>query len=219
MIIRYLDKFTLCDKHMKYSNTAIDKLINSIPNSVSLYQETNDKEQLNPKNRIQSIYNVLQWVKKSIWEPRTAIDIGSWFWYWTIILSILWIQSIGIENVKLKCDQAIKLFINLRKINNLTFNKKPWIINKDFLQLNTHIKVDLLTAFYISPYMVEEDFLLKCKTILNPEGKILLWTNLDIESVNQILAQRKDMKEIYNIEVVNIESNFEQTAIILKTKK
>lgn len=197
-------------------NDKVKKIVDNLPANISLYHETQDKEQLKPTARLLSIFNVLSALGPTkLGNPKTAIDIWSWFGYGVLVLDALWVKSIGVENISLKYNQALRLFNTLHWIQNIDFDQAPGLINQDFLQIKTDTKVDLLTVFYTSDYFADESSMLKYKELLTDSWVVLAATEIDIDTIAQLIQQKSYINQYFDIELVEIKDNFEKTAILL----
>jgi len=146
--------------NQKQQDERIEELLEkTVKIKTNLFQETKDKEQLNPQKRLVSINNVLNAVKGKLGRPKTAINIGSGFAYETVLLHIKGIKAVGIEKVHLKNIQALTLFhrleILLVQTEELDFSKSPAILEADFHKMRfDKQKVDLITMFYLSKELI-----------------------------------------------------------------
>lgn len=192
----------------------LQKAIDWLSKEIELYQETEDQEQLKPLNRLNSIYNVIKFTQPYIWNSTHALDIGTWFWYWIILLDAFWINTIWCENIPLKYKQSLRLFKNLKWIEDMDFADSPAIINKNLLDINIKNKVDLITSFYTGEYFFWKDYVEKYKEILNPNGKIIFATHISKNLVDQKLQHCEYLFEAFEVQTIDIPNNFEKTAII-----
>lgn len=162
----------------------INQIISKLNTDTPLYQETNDKTQLDPASRLESIYNVTKALDDFMkLDIKSAIDLWSGFGYGVIILDHIWIRTIGCENVQIKHNQAQRLFenFNLKWIDKMDFTQTPAIINQDFLDISIKPRsIDLITSFYTSEYFFLPEYLKKYKEVLSKNWKVLFSTDVDM---------------------------------------
>lgn len=205
--------------------TKTDELIEKIESTVfQLHQETADKQQLNPKERLISIQNVWDVVKSKIGNPKTALDVGAGFAYGTVFLDINGIKTVGIENVHTKNSQALELFrklsITLHKVNEIDFSKSPAIFEANFTAMQTQAceVTDLITMFYLSGELVSNPQTFQvCEKLLKQSGNIILSTEVSKEKVEKIINEGHfQLPSGFSSEIIHVPDNFEKTIILLK---
>lgn len=203
------------------TNPKINNLVQKIANLITnLYQETDDIAQLNPNARIKSIINIWNSISDKLWPIRNAIDIWSGFWYWVILLSTLWIDTLWVEKVKIKNEQWAQLLKRLWFISNRSSKwwVYPYIYESDFFDLWNYVNynVDLLTMFYVSGELLfTKWFLAKCYSLLNESWKLLISTHMEIEEIKEAINQLNPEKEWFSVEIFSIEWNFERYVVLL----
>jgi len=209
-------------QNIEYQKTKVDDLIEKLKSiDFHLLQETADKAQLNPQERLTSIMNVWAVAKTKLGNPKTALDVGSGFAYGTVFLDMNNIKAIGIENVHSKNVQAIELFrkigITLNKIKEVDFSKSPAILETDFTTLQFQEVADLITMFYLSGELVinPQTFQI-CEKLLKKNGKIMLSTEADRTTVEKIIINGNfKLPSNFSLEIIDVPNNFEKTIIIL----
>lgn len=203
--------------------TKTDELIEEMGSTdFQLHQETADKEQLNPKERLISIKNVWDSVKSKIGNPKTALDVGAGFAYGTVFLDMNGIKTVGIENVHTKNSQALELFrklgVTLNEVNEIDFNKSPAILEADFNTMQAREIADLIMMFYLSGELVSNPQTFQvCEKLLKQDGNVILSTEADRATVEKIIDDGHfQLPSGFSSEIIDVPNNFEKTIILLK---
>lgn len=207
----------------------IDSLINNLVNKdFHLHQETEDKYQLNPTERLKSIDMVYQTIKDKLGNPQTALDVGSGFGFGIVYLQMNNIQTIGIENVHIKNEQAINMFgsigvkITNADENTLDFSKTPAICETNFSSLKKDSltkKLDLITMFFVSGQMFAQPQICEnCKSLIGENGKILVTSEVTRSEAEDFLKKYSFWVDYFDCEIIDIPNNFEKIAMILSLK-
>lgn len=191
--------------------------------SLELEQDTEDRAQLNPAERLSSISKVWETCRERIGNPTSAIDVGSGFGYGVVFLEGQNIKAVGIENVGKKIEQGQELFrrigVNITNIGKIDFEQHPAFYEGDINEVvDNGVRVDLITIFYLSLEMVSkpETFQILHR-LLEKDGKILLSTEASVEEV-KLFLENSPIKDSFNYEILEVPDNFEKTAIILKIR-
>ena len=200
----------------------IDSLLDQLKTvDIDLEQKTSDTEQLDPYQRMLSIKNVWETVKDKLHNPETALDVGSGFGYGTVMLDTQGIQTVGIENVPAKNQQAIELFeqlgVALKEIDKIDFENSPAILEADFNKLSDQEVTDLITMFYLSGELISNQETMKtCEKLLKTNGQMILSTEADRATVEATISSGS-LKLPANLswEIIDVPNNFEKTIILL----
>ena len=200
----------------------VDALLEKLKTlDIDLEHETDDQEQLKPSERIESIYNVWLAIKDRLNNPETALDVGSGFGYGVAVLDTKNIKTIGIENVPAKIKQALALFdqldVALNEIDEIDFENSPAIMEAEFDQLDQEEVADLITMFYLSQELITKPETFEiCQKLLKKDGQMVLATEADRASVEQIIASGAiNLPAGLSYEIIDLPGNFEQTIILL----
>ncbi|MBT4209432.1 MAG: hypothetical protein HOE19_00715 [Candidatus Komeilibacteria bacterium] len=200
----------------------VDALLEKLKTlDIDLEHETDDQEQLKPSERIESIYNVWLAIKDRLNNPETALDVGSGFGYGVAVLDTKNIKTIGIENVPAKNKQALALFdqldVALNEIDEIDFENSPAIMEAEFDQLDQEEVADLITMFYLSQELITKPETFEiCQKLLKKDGQMVLATEADRASVEQIIASGAiNLPAGLSYEIIDLPGNFEQTIILL----
>lgn len=203
--------------------TKVDEFIEKIdPANFHLHQETADKAQLNPKERLISIKNVWDAVKSRIGNPKTALDVGAGFAYGAVFLDMNGVKTVGVENVHTKNLQALELFrklgVTLNEVNEIDYSKSPAIFEADFNAIQACEITDLITMFYLSGELVSNPQTFQvCEKLLKQNGNIVLSTEANRAIVEKIINDGHfQLPSGFSSEIIDVPNNFEKTIIILK---
>lgn len=189
-----------------------------------LSQNTHDLEQLKPLARMQSIAKVWEAVVKEFGAIETAIDIGSGFGYGAVFLALQGIKVLGIENIAAKIRQAQALFkrlgVNISLCDGFGFSNSPALMHADILTVQTTVKVDLLSMFYVSAELIAHPKLLEQSVkLLKPGGRICISTEADVETVRHIINSLPyDITQYFELKYMALPGNFEQSVLLLKLR-
>ncbi|KKP33161.1 MAG: hypothetical protein UR23_C0049G0003 [Candidatus Roizmanbacteria bacterium GW2011_GWA2_32_13] len=215
-------------EYLEHQNIGVEKIkINELLKKLDsvdfdLHQETADKAQLNPQERLTSIQNVWNIAKKRLNNPKTALDVGSGFAYGAVFLNMNNIKTVGIENVHTKNSQAQELFrklgVTLNEVNEVDFSKSPAILETDFNKMEANEVTDLITMFYLSGELVINPQTFQvCEKLLKKDGCIVLSTEADRATIEKIINDGHfQLPSCFSIEIIDVPNNFEKTIIILK---
>ncbi len=160
------------------------KLVESTP--VKFKTFSNDTQQINPKARVTSIINILGEIQLPI-NNSTIVDIGTGYGYGAILLNSLGYNVIGIESNKDKLYEGLKywrrLGFNFTLINKLSdelrHNRNLYFLPRDARNLEDFPdnSIEMVTAFYISGYMLGKDKAFReVGRILKPGSHFILST-------------------------------------------
>lgn len=168
---------------MKSKLERILKLVQE--NSVEFTRFSSDTQQINPKSRVASISNILERI--SLPEHSTILDIGTGYGYGAVLLNTLGYNVIGLEINRDKVQEGMrywrKLGIDFEETDDLSLatnsSGRLYFSARDSKDLRDipNQSVDMVTAFYISGYMIGKNGAFReVGRVLNEEGNFTMTT-------------------------------------------
>lgn len=154
-------------------------------NPVEFRRFSRDKQQPNPEARVASISNILSEI--SLPGNSTVVDIGTGYGYGAVLLNALGYNVIGLEINGDKLDEGMRywarLGIEFREISEASEAVKTkgrlYLLKRDSRNLDDFpaLSVGMVTAFYISTYMLGRDgAFVGVNRILKPDGSLTITT-------------------------------------------
>jgi SAM-dependent methyltransferase len=166
-------------------NGKIEKILKLVKeNPVEFLRFSNDTQQINSQSRIVSISRILEAI--NLPKHSTIVDIGTGYGYGAVLLNALGYNVIGLEINKEKLEEGMKywrsLGIYFEEINNLSLTTnssgKLYFSARDSkcLEEIPNQSIDMVTAFYISGYMIGNGAFREVGRILNKNGNFIITT-------------------------------------------